>query len=189
MQNYTNRTDNAVVSNGTLQIITKAESFGGSAYTSARLLSKDKFSFKYGKIEALAKLTERVGTWTAIWMLGNNISTGGWPACGEIDTMAHAGKQFNEINGCFHHPGHSGGTPDGSNVIISNGTTEFHKYTVEWSATTIKISVDDGVFYTCTNGSGLPFNHIFFIILNIAMGGNFGGAIDPVFANAIMEID
>ena len=118
MQNYTNRTDNAVVSNGTLQIITKAESFGGSAYTSARLLSKDKFSFKYGKIEALAKLTERVGTWTAIWMLGNNISTGGWPACGEIDTMAHAGKQFNEINGCFHHPGHSGGTPDGSNVII-----------------------------------------------------------------------
>ena len=189
MQDYTNRTDNAIVSNGTLKIIARAESYNGSAYTSARLLSKDKFSFKYGKIEAGAKLPEGVGTWPAIWMLGSNISTVGWPACGEIDIMEHAGKDLNKIYGTLHHPGHSGANGDGSTVTISNATTEFHKYTVEWSEATIKISVDDAAFYTFTNAAGLPFNQNFFIILNLAMGGSFGGAVDPAFTSATLEID
>jgi beta-glucanase (GH16 family) len=189
LQNYTNRTDNAIVSNGTLKITAKAESYNGSAYTSARLLSKDKFSFKYGKIEARAKLPAGGGTWPAIWMLGNNISTVGWPACGEIDVMEHVGNQLNKIFGTVHHPGHSGGNADGGTVVISNATTEFHVYAAEWTASSIKFSVDGNVFYTFSNTSSLPFNQNFFIILNVAMGGNFGGAIDPAFTSASMEVD
>jgi beta-glucanase (GH16 family) len=191
LENYTNRTDNSIVSNGTLKIIAKAESYNGSAYTSARLLTKDKFSFKYGKIEARAKLPEGVGTWAAIWMLGDNISTVGWPACGEIDIMEHLGRQLNKIYGTLHHPGHSGGNGDGSTVTIANATatTEFHKYSVEWSDTFIRILVDDVVFYNFINAGNLPFNQNFFIILNVAMGGNFGGAVDPAFTSGVMEID
>jgi beta-glucanase (GH16 family) len=151
LQNYTNRTDNSIVSNGTLKITAKTESYNGSPYTSARLLTKDKFSFKYGKVEARAKLPEGVGTWAAIWMLGDNISTAGWPACGEIDIMEHLGRQLNKIYGTLHHPGHSGGSGDGSTTTISNATTGFHKYSVEWSTANIKISVDDVVFYNFIN--------------------------------------
>ena len=189
VQNYTNRADNAVVSNGTLKITAKAETYNGSAYTSARLLSKDKFSFKYGKVEVRAKLPTGVGTWPAIWMLGNNISTVGWPACGEIDIMEHLGRDLNKIFATLHHPGHSGANGDGSTVVIPTATTEFHKYSLEWTAAIIKISVDDVPFYSFTNNPGLPFNQNFFIILNIAMGGNFGGPVDPAFTSATMEID
>ena len=189
LQHYTNRAENVIVSNGTLKIMAKAETYSGSAYTSARLLSKDKFSFKYGKVEARAKLPEGVGTWPAIWMLGNNISTAGWPECGEIDIMEHLGRQLNKIYGTLHHPGHSGGNADGGSITIANATTEFHKYAVEWSASVIKITVDDVVFYTFNNAANLPFNQNFFLILNMALGGNFGGAIDPAFNNATLEID
>lgn len=189
LQYYTSRTDNAVVSNGTLKIIAKAENYSGSAYTSARLLSKDKFSFKYGKIEARAKIPAGVGTWPAIWMLGNNITTAGWPACGEIDIMEHVGRELNKIYGTVHYPDHSGGNGVGNTVIISNATTEFHIYTMEWSATSIKFFVDNQLFHTVSNNSGLPFNQNFFIILNVAMGGNFGGPVDAAFTLASMEID
>lgn len=189
LQYYTNRADNAVVSNGTLKIIAKAENFSGSPYTSARLLSRDKFSFKYGKIEARAKLPAGAGTWPAIWMLGNNIGTVGWPACGEIDIMEHRGNQLNTIFGTLHHPGHSGGNGDGATVAVPNVTTEFHNYTMEWTASSIKFFVDNVVFYSFGNTGSLPFNQNFFVILNVAMGGSFGGAVDPGFSSAAMEID
>jgi beta-glucanase (GH16 family) len=189
LEYYTNRIDNSVVSNGTLKIIAKAESYNGSPYTSARLLTKDKFSFKYGKVEVRAKLPEGIGTWAAIWMLGDNISTAGWPACGEIDIMEHLGRQLNKIYGTLHHPGHSGGNGDGSTVNILNATTEFHKYSVEWNRETIKIAVDDIVFFTFVNSGSLPFNQNFFMILNVAMGGNFGGSVDPAFVSGVMEVD
>lgn len=189
LQYYTNRADNATVAGGTLKIILKKESFSGSQYTSARLLSKDKFSFKYGKIEVKAKLPAGAGTWPAIWMLGSNISTTPWPACGEIDIMEHVGNQLNKIFGTLHHPGHSGGNGDGSSVINPTATTEFHRYATEWSATTIRFLVDDAVFYTFANTPALPFNQNFFIILNVAMGGNFGGSVDPAFSSGAMEID
>ncbi len=189
LQYYTNRADNAVVSNGTLKIIAKAESYSGSNYTSARLLTKDKFSFKYGKIEARAKLPVGVGTWPAIWMLGSNISNVGWPACGEIDIMEHKGSQLNTIYGTLHYPGHSGGSANGATTVISNATTEFHKYKAEWDTSTIKIYVDDVLFHTVANSSSLPFNQNFFIILNVAMGGTFAGPVDPAFTNAAMEVD
>jgi beta-glucanase (GH16 family) len=189
LQHYTNRPENITVSNGTLKIFTKKETFSGSAYTSARILTKDKFSFKYGKVEVRAKLPSGGGIWPAIWMLGSNISTTPWPACGEIDIMEHVGNQPNKIFGTLHYPGRSGGNADGASVIIPNVTTEFHRYCLEWSATAIKISVDDVVFYTYANNASSPFHQNFFIILNTAMGGNFGGAVDPAFTNGTFEID
>lgn len=188
-QYYTNRSDNVVVENGILKITLKKESYQGSAYTSARLLSKGKFSFKYGKIVVRAKLPAGGGTWPAIWMLGDNISTAGWPACGEIDIMEHLGNQLNKIYGTLHYTGHSGGNAEGGTVTITNATTDFHIYSVEWSASTIKFFVDDALFYSHGNNGTLPFNQKFFIILNVAMGGNFGGSIDPDFTSSAMEID
>jgi len=189
LEYYTNRLDNAIVSGGTLKIIAQKEAYSGSAYTSARILTKDKFSFKYGKVEVSAKLPAGVGTWPAIWMLGNNINTVPWPGCGEIDIMEHVGSQLNKIFSTLHHPGHSGSNGDGGTVVISNATTAFHKYSMEWNSATIKFSVDDVPFYTFTNSATLPFNQNFFIILNVAMGGNFGGPVDPAFTSAAMEID
>jgi beta-glucanase (GH16 family) len=189
LQYYTNRLDNSSVGGGTLKITAKAESFSGSNYTSARLLSKDKFSFKYGKVEARAKLPAGAGTWPAIWMLGSNIGTVSWPACGEIDIMEHRGSELNKIFGTLHYPGRSGGNADGTTTVISNASTEFHIYTMEWNAGTIKIAVDNNVFFTYVNSAASPFNQNFFLILNMAMGGNFGGAVDPAFSSAVLEID
>ncbi len=189
LQYYTNRVDNVTISGGTLKIIAKKENYSGSAYTSTRMLTKDKFSFKYGKLEFSAKLPTGAGTWPAVWSLGNNFASVGWPACGEIDFMEHVGTQQNKIFGTLHHPGHSGGNADGGTVVISNASTTFHKYTTEWSATTIKFSVDDVPFYTFPNTGALPFNQNFFMIMNVAMGGNFGGAIDPAFVSSTMEVD
>ena len=189
LQYYTSRPENAVVQGGVLKINAIKENYSGSAYTSARLLSKGKFSFKYGKVEASAKLPAGVGTWPAIWMLGNNISNAGWPACGEIDIMEHRGSELNKIFGTFHYPGHSGGNADGSTRMISNASTEFHKYSLEWSATVIKIYVDEQLVHSIANTAALPFNQDFFLILNQAMGGTFGGPVDPAFTNASMEID
>lgn len=189
LQYYTNRTDNAVVSGGTLKINLKSESFSGSPYTSARLLSKGKYSFKYGRVEAMAKLPAGGGTWPAIWMLGNNISTTPWPACGEIDIMEHVGNQLNKIHGSIHEPAHFGGNSITGTTIISNATTAFHKYSMEWNETSIKFYVDDAIYFSTSNNNTLPFNQNFFLILNVAMGGNFGGAVDPAFNSASMEID
>jgi beta-glucanase (GH16 family) len=186
---YTNRSDNVTVSDGTLKITLKKESYQGSEYTSARILTKGKFSFKYGKIEIRAKLPAGGGTWPAIWLLGDNLSSVGWPACGEIDIMEHVGNQLNRIFTTLHHPGHSGGNGDGGSLVIANATTEFHVYSLEWSPTVIKSFVDNVPIYTFTNSANLPFNQNFFIILNVAMGGNFGGAIDPAFTSGQMEID
>jgi len=189
LEYYTNRTTNAIVSGGTLKITALKESFSGSNYTSARLLSKGKFSFKYGKAEISAKLPAAAGTWPAIWMLGENFSSAGWPACGEIDIMEHIGNSINKIYGTLHYPGRSGGNADGATTMISNATTAFHKYTLEWTDVSIKISVDDVPYYTFSNSSTTPFNQNFFFILNVAMGGNMGGTIDPAFTSGVMEVD
>ncbi|MFM9826540.1 family 16 glycosylhydrolase [Flavobacterium sp.] len=188
-QNYTNRSDNVKVENGFLKIITNKEDFQGSNYTSARLLSKGKFSIKYGKIEFRAKLPAGGGTWPALWMLGDNIGTAGWPACGEIDIMEHVGNQLNKIFGTLHYSGRSGGNADSTTKIISNATTEFHIYSIDWRATSINFYIDGILFKTVSNTSSLPFNQKFFIIINCAIGGNFGGAIDANFVSSTFEID
>jgi PKD repeat protein len=188
-QYYTNRTQNAVVSNGTLKINLIKEAYQGYNYTSARLLSKGKYSMKYGKVEIRAKIPSGGGTWPALWMLGDNIDSVGWPACGEIDIMEHVGNQLNRIFGTLHYPGRSGGNADGASVMIPNATTEFHIYSMEWNASTIKIYVDNQLFFTYNNNPNSPFNQNFFFIMNFAMGGNFGGTIDPNVTNATMEVD
>ena len=189
LQYYTNRPENVIVENGVLKIKAIKENYNGAAYTSARLLSKGKFAFTYGKVEVSAKLPAGVGTWPAIWMLGANSSTVGWPDCGEIDIMEHRGYELNKIFGTFHYPGHSGGNADGNTKMISNATTAFHKYSLDWSATAIKIYVDDQLVHSLANSAAIPFNHDFFFILNVAMGGTFGGSVDPNFSNATMEVD
>jgi beta-glucanase (GH16 family) len=189
LEYYTNRPENVIVENGVLKIKAIKENYNGSAYTSARLLSKGKFEFKYGKVEVSAKLPAGVGTWPAIWMLGANANTVGWPDCGEIDIMEHRGNELNKIFGTFHYPGHSGGNADGGTKMISNATTAFHKYSLDWSASVIRIYVDDQLVHSLANSASVPFNHDFFFILNVAMGGTFGGTIDPNFSNATMEVD
>lgn len=189
LEYYTSRTDNAVVSNGTLKIIAKKESYNGSSYTSARLTSFNKFSFKYGKLEIRAKLPAAAGTWPAIWTLGTDYATNAWPACGEMDIMEQTGADKTKILGTLHYPGHSGGNGDGGSTIISGATTDFHIYALQWDANSMKISVDGVVYKTVANSVSVPFNHNFFVILNVAMGGSLGGTVDPNFTTNTMEID
>jgi beta-glucanase (GH16 family) len=188
-QYYTSRQQNAVAANGVLRINAVKEKYQGSDYTSARLVTKNRFSFRYGKIEVLAKIPAGIGTWPAIWMLGDNNSTAGWPACGEIDIMEHKGKEPNRIYSSLHHPNHSGANANGGTMDIANATTEFHKYVMEWSADSIIFYVDEKVVYSFANSSSLPFNHHFHILLNVAIGGNFTGAVDPALTHATMEVD
>jgi beta-glucanase (GH16 family) len=189
-QYYTSRPENAIVQGGVLKIITKKENYLGSSYTSARLLTKGKFVFKYGRVEIRAKLPSGGGTWPALWMLGSNIDTVNWPACGEIDMMEHKGNDLNKIHATLHYPGHSGGGGDSSSIIPNTtATTEFHIYSIDWRADTIKFYVDGQLFKTFVNSASLPFNQNFFLIFNVAMGGNFGGSIDPNFVSSSFEID
>ena len=185
-QTYTNASANVSVSGGNLKI-TAIKS--GSTYTSTRLKSENKYEFTYGKVEVRAKLPFGGGTWPAIWMLGQNYATNIWPACGEIDIMEHKGNDVNKIYGTLHYPGNFGGNANGNSTTITGATTEFHIYKTIWTATSIKIYVDDLLYHSVANNNSLPFNSDFFLILNVAMGGTFGGAIDPTFTQSSMEID
>ena len=193
VQYYTSREGNVVVEDGVLKITAKKESFEGAQYTSARMKTQGKFDFKYGKVEVKAKLPEGGGTWPAIWMLGKNIDIVGWPACGEIDIMEHRGNNFGIVSSALHTPSSFGGTVNTGSRTVSNVSTEFHVYAVEWTQEKIIFSVDDAVFYTynptAKSSSTWPFIENQFIILNVAMGGGFGGAIDSNFTESAMEID
>lgn len=189
VQYYTNRSSNNIVSNGTLKITTQRENFSGATFTSSRLLTKNKFQFTYGKIEVRAKLPSGGGSWPAIWMLGSSIDTTPWPACGEIDIMEHVGNQQNKIFSTLHYPNHSGGNGVSQSTMINTASTDFHVYSLEWNAATLKFAVDGVVFHTFPNNNTTPFNSNFFVILNVAVGGNFGGAVDPNFNGGTMEVD
>ena len=188
-ETYTNRPENVSVQNGMLKITVIKENYGGYNYTSARLLSKNKVAFTYGKVEIRAMLPAGLGTWPALWMLGSNVDTVNWPACGEMDIMEQKGSELNKIYGTLHYPGHFGGNGNGNTVMISNSSTQFHIYGMEWTPASIKLSVDGQVFQTVINSADVPFNHNFFFILNVAMGGSFAGAIDPNFSSASMYVD
>ncbi|NBL64101.1 family 16 glycosylhydrolase [Flavobacterium sp. NST-5] len=189
-QYYTDRPENVIVEDGLLKIRARRETFSGFNFTSSRLVTENKFEFTYGKVEVRAKLPTGGGTWPAIWMLGQNYATNPWPNCGEIDIMEHVGNQQNTIHGSLHYPGNFGGTANTASTTISNVSSEFHVYKVIWSPDSIKFYVDDQpAFHTYTNSASSPFNLDFFLILNVAMGGNFGGAIDPAFTQSTMEVD
>jgi beta-glucanase (GH16 family) len=190
-QFYRDISENVQVTNGNLVITARAETFGGRDYTSARIKTENKFEFTYGKVEVRAKLPAGSGTWPAIWLLGANYDQQGftWPACGEIDIMEHKGNEQNVIHGTLHYPGNSAGNANGSTVNVPNVSTEFKVYSVIWSESTIRFFVDGQLFKTFANSTTVPFNHDFFMILNVAMGGTFGGNIAPGFSQSAMEID
>ena len=189
LQSYTNRPQNVIVENGLLKIKAIREKYGKGDFTSARLESVGKFDFTYGKIEIRAKLPTGVGTWPAVWMLGSNISSVGWPACGEIDILESVGKNLNQNHSSLHSIGRSGSTPDTGIISVPNSNTEFHIYSADWRADYIKFSVDDKVFYTFVNSDKFPFNKKFYLIVNLAMGGIWGGAVDPSFTSSTLEVD
>lgn len=192
-QYYTNRTDNVEVKDGTLRITAKRENYNGAEYTSTRMLTMDKFDFTYGKIEVRAKLPTGGGTWPAIWMLGANFKTVGWPECGEIDIMEHVGNNQGWVSSAMHTPSSYGGTINKGEQYLSDVSDEFHVYECLWTKDEIIFSVDGTEHYRYNpnnkNSSTWPYDAPQFIILNVAMGGSFGGTIDPAFTESTMEID
>ncbi|MBQ4804401.1 glycoside hydrolase family 16 protein [Aquimarina sp. MMG015] len=186
-QSYTNDASNVIVEDGLLKITARAENGG---YTSARIKTQDLFSFTYGKVDVRAKLPTGGGTWPAIWMLGSNITEVGWPNCGEIDIMEHVGNNQDVVSSALHFPGNNGGNAIFEETNIAGASTDFHVYSVEWSSSEIVFSIDGNPYHTFPYANNLPFyNNDFFMILNVAMGGTFGGAIDPAFTESTMEID
>ena len=188
-QYYTDRPDNVVLEDGVLKITAQKEEFGGSQYTSARIITEDKFEFTYGRVDVRAKLPTGGGTWPAIWLLGQDYATNTWPACGEIDIMEHVGNEQDRIFSSLHYPGNSGGDAVTQSRMVEGVSDEFHVYSVIWSESIIQFLIDDDPYHTFANNPDLPFNSDFFIILNVAMGGNFGGVIDPAFESTTMEVD
>ncbi|WP_299017082.1 glycoside hydrolase family 16 protein [uncultured Polaribacter sp.] len=186
LQTYTNNAENVIVQDGLLKIKAKAD---GAGFTSARLKSEGLQEFTYGRVEARAKLPASQGTWPAIWMLGANFSTVGWPEAGEIDIMEQKGNDKNTVLSTIHYPGNFAGGGPSESTELTTSTTEFHNYTVEWSAIEIKFAIDNKVYHTLPNDATLPFNADFFLILNVAMGGTLGGAVAPDFTEDMMEID
>lgn len=187
LQNYTNRPENVVVENGMLKITARQESFEGSQYTSARILTKDLFEKRYGRFEARMKLPWGQGMWPAFWLLGSDFDEVGWPQCGEIDVMENRGSEPTIISGTVHGPGYNAGlsiTKD-YDFVNERVDTDFHVYGIEWGPNYINFYVDD-VLYNQITPDDVPgewvFNNSFYMIINLAVGGNFGG---PPNANTV----
>ena len=193
VQFYSDRPDNSYVDNGTLKIVAKRENFGGAQFTSARLKTQDKFEFTYGKIEIRAKLPSGGGTWPALWLLGADFETNIWPAAGEMDIMEHVGNNQDVIQAAVHTPSSFGDTQNKGETRVNGVSEDFHLYELEWTADELKFGVNGNNYYTydpdTKNEDTYPFNKNFFFILNIAMGGSLGGAIDNAFTESTMEVD
>ena len=203
IQHYTDRVDNSYVSDGTLKIVAKKETYTDQGqtkeYTSARLNSK--YALTYGKVEVRAKLPEGIGTWPAIWMLGQNINEPGaywqtqgygttsWPSCGEIDIMEHWGANQNYVQSALHTPSSYGGTINHGGQYISNATTQFNIYTLEWTSEQMIFSVNGYVHYTYSpetqNSETWPFDSPQYLLINIAIEQS----IQSSFTETEMEID
>jgi beta-glucanase (GH16 family) len=190
VQTYTSSTTNVRQENGNL-IIDAIKS--GSNWTSARIKTQNKKTFKYGKIVFRAKLPTGGGTWPALWMLGSNITSVGWPACGEIDVLEHVGNNPNTVLCALHTPSSFGNTVNKSSKSVPTATSAFHEYAVSWNAERIIFYVDDVPYYTYNpspkTSANWPFDAEHFLIMNIAMGGTLGGTIDPTLTSARMEVD
>ncbi|MFN3907529.1 MAG: family 16 glycosylhydrolase [Flavobacterium sp.] len=186
LQNYTNRPENVVVQNGYLIITARQELFQGSPFTSARLKTQNLFSQKYGRFEARVKLPLGKGLWPAFWMLGSNFDQVGWPQCGEIDIMEYLGNKPTEVFGTIHGPGFAGAESISKFYTLPTGRfdTDFHVFGVEWTESYINWYVDDVLYSQKTRkqveqeGGEWVFNNDFFMILNIAVGGNLPGSPD-----------
>lgn len=196
LQYYTNRQENARIENGHLVITARKESYSGAVYTSARMVSRNKGDWKYGKIEVRAKLAGGKGSWPAIWMLPTDWVYGGWPASGEIDIMEHVGYDATRVFGTAHTKdfNHTLGTQQGSNIIVTNCETEFNNYSIVWTNDKIDFYVNDTKYFTFNKQTGWekwPFDQRFHLLLNVAVGGSWGGAqgVDENIFPTSMEID
>jgi beta-glucanase (GH16 family) len=184
LENYTSRAQNAALDgNGNLVITARLESLGGQMFTSARLLTQGKVTWTYGRFEARIQIPKGQGIWPAFWMLGDNIGTVGWPTCGEIDIMENIGREPALIHGTMHGPGYSGASGIGGPTSLSGNApyaADFHVYAVEWETNTIRWYVDGNLYFTTTPasipaGTTWVYDHPFFIIMNVAVGGGFPG--------------
>jgi beta-glucanase (GH16 family) len=176
------RPENARVENGYLVIEAHKEPWEGFDYTSARLVTRGKADWTYGRFEVRAKVPNGVGTWPAIWMLGTNISEVGWPRCGEIDIMEHVGFDPKVIHGNVHTRAynHTRGTNKGDKIELDKPWDNFHIYAVEWFEDRIDFFVDDVKYFSFakesdTDADVWPFNKPHYLLLNLAIGGNWGG--------------
>ena len=180
LQYYTDRKENVTIQNGILLITAREESYKGSSYTSARLLTKGKFDQAYGRFEARIRLPWGQGIWPAFWMLGADIDTNPWPGAGEIDIMEFRGQEPTKILGSVHGPGYSGGEAISKSFSLTNDRfdTGFHIFGIEWGPEFVNYYVDD-VLYNQITPADVPgewvFNKPFYILINLAVGGTFVG--------------
>jgi beta-glucanase (GH16 family) len=197
LQYYTQRPENVRIEDGKLIIEAHWEPYEGKEYTSTRLVSREKGDWKYGYIEARAKLPQGTGTWPAIWMLPTDWQYGGWPASGEIDIMEHVGYNQGMVHGTVHTKAfnHSIGTQKGDSIMVPDVHEQFHVYAIDWSPEKIDFMVDGTVYNTFTNEDtgheAWPFDQPFHLLLNLAVGGNWGGAkgVDEKIWPQRMEVD
>jgi len=186
LQEYTD--DNHRLENGMLIISAKKGS--NSNYTSSRIITKGKKEFQYGRIEARVKVPSGAGMWPAFWALGNDIETNSWPNCGEIDIVEYVGKNPGQIFTSVHTPSSYGNTVNSMITNVPNVEEDFHNYAVEWNENFIDFFFDDIRVYTyfvqTKNQNTWPFNKPFFLIINLAVGGNFGG---PVASDLVFPRD
>jgi beta-glucanase (GH16 family) len=184
LEYYTERRKNVYQDgNGNLVIKALNQKYKGSNYTSARLLTQGLFTQLYGRIEARIQLPFGQGIWPAFWMLGDNINAVNWPTCGEVDIMENIGNQPSTNNGTVHGPGYSGAGGLTAAYTLPNGevfSADYHVFAIDWSPTAISFSVDGNVYATKTpsdmpSGDTWVFTHPFFILLNMAVGGDYPG--------------
>ncbi|MFZ0472231.1 MAG: glycoside hydrolase family 16 protein [Bacteroidales bacterium] len=191
------RLENAEVKDGFLNITARKESFGNHEYTSARLITKSKGDWLFGRVEVRAKLPDGRGMWPAIWMLPTDWAYGSWPASGEIDIMENVGYNPYVIVASAHTEAynHSIGTQKNATITIPSCYSDFHVYALEWEVKEYRVYVDDKLYFTFKNeGTGYkkwPFDKRFHLLLNIAVGGNWGGqqGIDNTIFPRTMVVD
>jgi beta-glucanase (GH16 family) len=202
VQTYTNSSQNARQENGFLIIEALKQ---GYTWTSARILTNNKHEFKYGRIVFRAKMPVGSGTWPALWLLGENFASKGWPGCGEIDVLEHVGKDPGWVQCATHTPSsYGGGSINFKKKFISTANSEFHTYQLNWTYEKLEFSIDSVLIYTyrpaTRNTATWPFDKPFFLIMNLAMGGNMGSdpqyetggqknGIDPALNSARLEVD
>jgi len=188
LEYYTSRRENSHIEDGKLVIIARKETFTGPdgvtrPYTSGRLETKGHFEQQYGRFEARIKIPAGQGMWPAFWMLGNDIDRIGWPTCGEIDIMENIGSEPSKVHGSMHGPKYSGENPlTGAFTLPQNRrfSDDFHVFAVEWEPAAIRFYVDD-ILYETQTPDNLPsskhwaFDHPFFLLLNLAVGGGWPG--------------
>jgi beta-glucanase (GH16 family) len=191
LEYYTSRPQNSYQQDGALVIQVLEEKYSGPDgvtrnYTSARLKTQGKFSETYGRFEARIKIPRGQGIWPAFWMLGSDVEKAGWPACGEIDIMENIGKEPGLVHGTIHGPGYSGTGGIGSAFALPGGQlfgNDFHVYAVEWEPAAIRFYVDGNLYATRTpsslpKGTRWVYDHPFFLLLNVAVGGSWPGSPD-----------